>query len=158
VTRERRRDDRGETLIELMVAMAIMGTAVIALVGGIATSIRVSDVHRKHVNAGVYVRAFSEALERSMAASPSGYTDCASTSTYQSVYTVPSGYQATVVAVTYWNGSAFVGTCPGGGDVGVQRVTLQVGSTDGRASEQLAVIIRRPCRPASQFPLDTPCS
>ena len=40
-----RRDDRGETLIELLVAVMIMATAVVAIVGATATAIHLSDIH-----------------------------------------------------------------------------------------------------------------
>jgi Tfp pilus assembly protein PilV len=161
IARPPARTERGETLVELMVTMVIMATAVVALVGGIAASIRFSDFHRKQATAGVYVRAFAESLASSVSASPTGYTACATPSTYQSVYTVPNpaGYQATITAVTYWDGtSSFVATCPAGGDVGVQRVSLQVASIDGRATETLSIVIRRPCRPAADFPQDAPCT
>jgi prepilin-type N-terminal cleavage/methylation domain-containing protein len=41
----------GETLVELLVAMSILGVAVVALVSGIGTSVLVSDVHRKEATA-----------------------------------------------------------------------------------------------------------
>src|SRR5262245_54919286 len=84
------RDDRGETLVELMVALVIMSTAVIALVGGIATAVTVSDVHRKQATAGVYVRAFADAVEQRVAATPTGYTPCATTAAYSGAYSVPN--------------------------------------------------------------------
>jgi hypothetical protein len=48
-----------------------------------------------------------------------------------------------VTAISYWNGSAFVGTCSA--DAGVQKLSLLVTSTDNRAKESLDVIIRMPC-------------
>ncbi len=137
--------ERGETLIELLVTVVILGTAVVALVGALAVAVRVSDIHRKQATAGASVRAFAEALATRVAAAPTGYVECATTASYAGAYTgVPSGYVATIAAVSYWDGSAFVATCAT--DTGVQRVTLTVGSSDGRASEQLDVVLRKPCR------------
>lgn len=157
--RHRRRDDRGESLIELLVAMAIMSTAVIALVAGIGTAIRISDIHRKQATAGSYVRSYSEAVQSAIADTPTAYAACATSTTYQSAYTVPdpTRYQAEITAVTYWDGTGFVATCPAT-DLGLQRVSLRVRSLDGRASETLDVVIRRPCRSAADFPLDPPCT
>jgi type II secretory pathway pseudopilin PulG len=156
------RDDRGETLVELMVALVIMATAVIALVGGIATSVRVSDIHRKQAKAGVYLRAFAEAVENSVAAYPTGYTECsagsAPTGSYKATFTVPAAdtdtYKPDVTAVATWNGTAFVPCPTATTDIGVQRVSLVVYTPDGRASETLDIVLRKPCRPAVDAPLN----
>jgi type II secretory pathway pseudopilin PulG len=147
------RDDRGETLVELLVALVILGTAVVALIGAVATGVRMSDIHRKEATAGSYVRSFGEAVNTAVNATPTGYTACATITTYTGAYTVPdtAGYVADVTTVTYWNGTAFVATCTT--DRGVQKLTLRVrsknratGQPDGRASETLDIVIRKPCR------------
>ena len=61
-------NDKGETLLELMMAVAIMGIAVVAIVGGIATSILMSDIHRKQTTAGAYVRNYAETVVAYVAA------------------------------------------------------------------------------------------
>jgi len=48
--------ERGETLLELVVAVTIMGLAVAAIVGGMATSIMMSDIHRQEARAGAAAR------------------------------------------------------------------------------------------------------
>jgi type II secretory pathway pseudopilin PulG len=168
------RDDRGETLVELMVTLVIMATAVVAVVGGIATSIRVSDIHRKQAKSQAYVRAFAETIEASVAAYPSGYHACTGTTTpadaYKALFPVPAPdtgvYNVDITAVAYWNGatSSFV-ACPGAADAGVQRLTLSIFSTDGRASETLEIVVRKPCRPpvdpplsSASYPDDPPCT
>jgi type II secretory pathway pseudopilin PulG len=159
------RDDRGETLVELMVALAIMGTAVIALVGGIGTFVQTSDIHRKQAKSQAYLREFAETLQASMATYPTGYVACSTANpggdpspTYQTRYSVPAADQATytpvVTAVAVWNRTTSTYTkCPAAGDGGVQRVSLQVSTQDGRASETLDIILRKPCRPPTD-PLD----
>ena len=158
-----KKDDRGETLVELMVALVIMGTAVVALVGGIATSIRASDIHRKQAKSQAYLRAFAEAIETSVANYPTGYTECTAGSTpqdtYQSAFTLPAAdqttYQRTVADVSIWNrATSTYTTCPAAGDAGVQRLTLRVSSVDGRASESLVIVVRKPCRPPVDAPLN----
>jgi type II secretory pathway pseudopilin PulG len=146
-------DDRGETLVEILVALVVMSITVSALVLGLAATVRMSDVHRKQATAGADVRAFAEAVENSVAASPTGYLACAGPTAYQTLYTVPdpTHYEATMIGIAYWNGTAFVGVCPVAGDLGVQRVSLQVRSKDNRATEKLDVIIRNPCRTAADF-------
>jgi type II secretory pathway pseudopilin PulG len=158
------RDDRGETLVELMVALAIMGTAVIALVGGIGTFVHTSDIHRKQAKSQAFLREFAETLQSSMATYPTGYVACttdASTGspwlTYENLYNVPVAdrpmYKVHVLGVAVWNRTtATYTTCPAAGDAGVQRVTLQVYTADTRADERLDIIVRKPCRP----PVDPP--
>lgn len=137
------RGDRGETLVELLVAVVVMGIAVVVIVGGFATVITMSDQHRKQATAGAYVRDYAEAIENTVAGG--GYVACAGTATYKSPagFSVPSGYAASVGSVRYWSGAAWQASC--GTDTGLQQLTVQVASADGRASEQLTVVLRKPC-------------
>src|SRR5687767_11539103 len=104
-------DDRGESMIELLVALGIMATAVIALVGAIATSVRLSDLHRRQTAAGAHVKAFAETLESKVAERPSRYTECGPgvdpETTYETFFSIPAAesaiYAKDVAAVTYWD-------------------------------------------------------
>jgi hypothetical protein len=113
-----------------------------------------SDIHHKESIAGVTVRDYGEVIANYVADSGSSdhYFACAIASKYTPAlvdFSVPSGYSAAVTAVMYWNGSTFSGTCTT--DSGVQRLALQVSSSDNRASESLNVVIRKPCRPADSL-------
>lgn len=141
--------DAGETLIEVLAATVILGIAAVAMVGGIATSIMMSDIHRKQASAGAYVRDFAETLENGIAAPSSKYTTGPGASVaYKALYTPPgSGYTASVTKVACWNGSTFAAEpCT---DTGSQEVSLRVASSDGRAAESLDILVRVPCRPTS---------
>ncbi len=138
-------DDTGETLIELIIAMAIMGVTVVAIVGGIATTILMSDVHRKQATAGSYVRSYAEAVG-TYAADPKNFDRTSSPIALQKGvdFAVPSGFTATVTSpVRCWDGKAF-GSCEKTKTSTVQQVTLNVASTDSRASESLVVVVRKP--------------
>jgi type II secretory pathway pseudopilin PulG len=150
--------DRGETLIELLVTIVIMGLAVTAILGALVTSVTLSGTHRRQTVAGSYLRAQAEAVESAVAASPTAYTSCAATSAYSSFYSAAAPYTASVTAVAYWNPttSTFAGTC--GTDSGVQSVTLRVASSDNKIVETMVIIIRRPCRSTTDFPADAACS
>lgn len=147
------RSERGESLLELLVALSIMSVAVIAVIGAIATSVRLSDVHRRQTVARSYLTDFAETVEASVAASPtSGYKACAATngSDYDGLYSAPSPYEDKVVSVEYWNATAKTwGTsgCTTSNDSGIQRLSLRVRVTSGNTvSEGIQIIIRRPCR------------
>jgi type II secretory pathway pseudopilin PulG len=145
--RRRERDARGETLIELLVAMTILGIAVVALVGGIGTSVVMSDIHRKQATAEAVIHTYAEAIEGSVAAPTTSYVACPTLTTYGSPpgFTVPSGFTATVTAIAYREASgAFATTCSS--NIGIQRLTLSVRSGDAKAKETLNVFLRTPCR------------
>jgi len=140
-------NDQGDTLIELIIAVVIMGIAVAAIIGGLGTSIFMSDVHRKQATAGAYVRNYAEAIETAVAGG--GYVPCATTSSYATPagFSVPSNYSSSVVAgsMRYWNGSAWQTTCAVSTDTGLEQMTLRVASSDSRASEQLVLVVRKRC-------------
>jgi type II secretory pathway pseudopilin PulG len=136
--------ERGETLLELLIALTIMAVAVVAVIGGLVASIAVSDIHRKQSTAGAAVRDYAELVEKHVAGS--GYTGCAAPSAYSPGavgFSAPSGYVATAVTVRYWSGTAWAASpCA---DVGLQELTVQVASADTRATERLVVVLRKPC-------------
>jgi prepilin-type N-terminal cleavage/methylation domain-containing protein len=143
--RHRVADERGETLVEMLLAVAIMGIAAVALMAGLTTSVLMSDIHRKQATAGTAVRDYAEALQNYVA--DGHYVDgCTSPSPYAlGSFAVPAGFQHSVVAgsIRYWNGTSWQPTCAT--DKGLQKLTVKVASSDGRASEQLVVVLRKPC-------------
>ncbi|HZX04958.1 type II secretion system protein [Kribbella sp.] len=145
------RNERGESLLEVLIAVAIMGIAVVAIMAGLVTSVLISDVHRKQATAGTAVRDYAEAVQT--AVTGGNYVACGTASAYQSAaaFTAPTGYTATVVSgsMRYWTGTAWQAACSV--DTGLQRLTVQVASNDGRATERVDVVLRKPCG------LDTSC-
>jgi type II secretory pathway pseudopilin PulG len=126
----------GETLLELVIAIAILGVSAIAIAGGIASSISMSSLHRQQSDAQRALRNYAETLQGS------GYSPCTAGS--PAGYSLPatSGFPAPAVTVTYWNGSAFQSGCPSGGDSGLQRVAISLADTTGRVSDHIAVVLR----------------
>jgi type II secretory pathway pseudopilin PulG len=143
--RPRQANDQGETLLELIIAIAIMGIAVVAIAGGITTTVLVSDSHRKQATAGAYVRSYGEAIQNTVATS--GYVECATTTTpsYLSPagFSLPSNisYTASITEVQYATSTG--GWSTSCGSNGAERLRLQVRSADGRANEELLVVVRK---------------
>jgi prepilin-type N-terminal cleavage/methylation domain-containing protein len=139
--------ERGDTLIELLVAVAILGIAGTAVMGGFASSIVLSTVHRKLATTASDSRNFAELLDTAIDSKAIAYTPCAAAAAYSSPPGFTAGANNTphVTAVAYWNGTSFVGSCPAGGDQGLQQVSVSVTNTDTRAISRSQVIIRKPC-------------
>ena len=159
VRRTALRDDRGETLVELVVATAILGLAGVAILAALAMSIRSSILHRNDASGGGFVRSFAEAIQNSVDAS-GGYKSCATAvSAYGNVAVegFPAGYTKAVTAVQSWNGSAW-GACTADG---IQRLDLKVtttGDAEHKGEETLTVVLRQPCNGSASTAGDNPCS
>ncbi len=133
------RGERGETLIELVVTVAILGIAIVVVVAGLATAIVASDSHRKLASADTMVRSIAEAVkDRSVTWNANADYSAA----ISGVDT--TGYQVTV-ARQCWTGNSGNPTwadCPNG-DLGLQRLTITVTSTGPRAESGSVTIIKR---------------
>jgi type II secretory pathway pseudopilin PulG len=142
--------DRGETLVEVLAAVVILGIAGVAIVAGLMLSVKASDMHRKETTGGAYVRSFAEAIQNYVAAG--NYTGCAGANAYKvsavtsQVTGLPGTYTLTQKAARSVgpNGVAAAGC---GTDTGVQQLELHVSSNDGRADEKLVIVVRRSCAP-----------
>jgi prepilin-type N-terminal cleavage/methylation domain-containing protein len=140
--------DRGESLIELLVAIVILGIAAVAVLAGLQLSVTTSDIHRKQTTGGAYARSYAEAIERYVAQASSNYVPCAGAVDYDAAtvgFTAPDGFTAThAPARRVPPGGGPAGPCAAN-DTGVQQIDITLTSGDGRAAERLSVIIRRPC-------------
>ena len=127
----RRYADDGSSLVDILLAVAIMGVAMATVVGAMMTASQGADVSRRTAEAQLLTRSYAEAV----AADP--YADCATT--YAATgFTLPAGYSRTTT-VTFWNTTtgAF-GTACTAPDTGLQRVTVTIATADARASDTLS--------------------
>ncbi|HEY2296177.1 MAG TPA: prepilin-type N-terminal cleavage/methylation domain-containing protein [Jatrophihabitans sp.] len=133
-----RHDDRGETLLELVVTIAILGVCVVGIGAGIALSVKISSIHRDQATADAFLHNYAESIQTS-------YTTCASSTTYSSGLPTPNGFASPTSSVKFWNGAAFtnLSPCTSASDPGLQQVTLNLNSTDGFTSESLVVVLRK---------------
>lgn len=151
-------DERGESLVEIMVAVVILGIAAVAMLSGLWMSVKASDQNRGEATGGAYVRSFAEAIQNHI--DTTGYAACGSAaSAYQAVTVpnLPSGYTKAVANVQSWTGSAW-GACTADG---IQRVQLTVtsdGDTTHRVTESLTVVLRKPCNGAATASASDPCA
>ncbi|MGW5398761.1 type IV pilus modification PilV family protein [Streptomyces sp. NPDC003952] len=119
----RRRGEEGETLIEVLVAVVLIGVAFVTILGGMGTAIISSVTQQEVTSADSIVRSAAEKV----VGAP--YVSCAGG--YETP-APPAGYTVTV-EVAYWDGvGAFGAACSPTADTGVQRITLTVHSTGPR--------------------------
>lgn len=139
--------ERGETLLELVIAIVILGTCVVALGSGIALSVRISAIHRSQATADDVLHNFAEKLQGS-----TSYSACTSTTTPNYVPQLTplmptTGYTTPTVTVNYWVASTASFTtnhaCPSTGDPGLQQVKVTLNSTGGLVSESVVVVLRQ---------------
>lgn len=137
-------DESGFSLPEILVTIVIVGIAFAAILGGMITSITVSDLHRKQATADALARSAAEAVKDHAV----GYVACAGPNAYRDALPpAPSGYAVSISSVVYWNGTSsdpmtFSGGCPSP-DAGAQKITIVAASADGRATETVEIIKRR---------------
>jgi prepilin-type N-terminal cleavage/methylation domain-containing protein len=126
-----RRDDRGFTLVELIIAITLMGLAVGAVFGGLGLFFKIQRTQQSNARIDAEIRNYAERI----LAEP--YADCATAASYEAA-AEPADLSATV-AVAYWDGqlpATFSGTC--GTDAGLQQITIVL-SDDGGATGTLVI-------------------
>jgi prepilin-type N-terminal cleavage/methylation domain-containing protein len=157
--------ERGDTLIELMVTVAVLGIAMVAILSGLWGLLRAGEYNTKASAADLVLRDYAETLKAN------GQTTIGST-TYNATYipcqtlgtttgTYPAytpqapnaNYTATITQIQFLNG--YSGTtpvwkaqslgCPTGGDQGLQMLTLRVSSpaSSTTSSTETVNIIKR---------------
>ena len=155
--------EEGETLLEILIALAIMGIATAAILGLFQGSIGASTIHKEQSVAGSLLDNFAEYMQDQGTAP---YTDCPNASAayatdlanFNTLTTTPTSsvyeadaarYQLSLAIASGQIGSPgsnpsvtyTAGSCPGvSADQGVQRLTLTVNSTDSKVSESVQIV------------------
>lgn len=140
--------DAGESLVELLVSITIMGIAVTAILGAVGLAATSSSTHENLAQAQRLLRNWAEQLTYS--------TACPAV---VNPFSAPAGYVPNAATVEYWNPtsrtfSSGSGACTSG--TGMYRVTLSITAAGGQGAgipQTLDVTMRRPC----DGPVTAPC-
>ncbi|MEY2420213.1 MAG: hypothetical protein QOI95_280 [Acidimicrobiaceae bacterium] len=140
--------DAGFSLIEVLVAIVILGISIVTLVSALAASIAGSDRHNQQAKVESVVDSAVEKVK-----DPVGvvHVNCATTSQATYVTAAQSAalalsWPASSVQITdvkYWDGSAFGATCyddAAHGNLALQQITITVTSPGSRADQTLAFV------------------
>ena len=134
--------DAGESLVELLVTVVVLGIITAGLSGALLTVNGTSQLHRQQALAQHALRAWAEQVGAAT------YTNCAAPAAFPAPSPVlPAGLAASVPSVRYWNGTSFATSCPAV-DTGIQRVTLRITATNFMVApigHSIVVVVRKPC-------------
>jgi hypothetical protein len=73
------KNDGGESLVEIVMSLVLLGTVVAALMAGLATAARVSLIHRNSVTADTVMRSYAEQVKNAVR------SQCATNTSFQYV-------------------------------------------------------------------------
>jgi type II secretory pathway pseudopilin PulG len=154
------RGEAGESLLEIIITIMIMGLAIPAVVGAVMAAVGSSTQDRRQIQAQQLLTSWSETIANANTDGNYGaYTPCPPANHYTSSpfapANIPPGFQVSVVAVDYWDADAsppsgaFVGcAAAGAADEGVRRLQLHVvvpaGLYPSFAMDRY-FIVRKPC-------------
>lgn len=160
-SRRHQANDRGITLVEILVSVVLIGTAVVATLTTLRVSIVAGTVHRDHSNAHAWLQSASDvlyALEKvdcDTAAPDGGKSDILDTYYQPAVNLVANpedwtNSQINIVDLKFWNASdtdndgiveyRFGTVCQDSINLALQQLTIEVRSPDGRIIEQVELI------------------
>ena len=154
-----RASERGDSLVELLLAMVVIGLAALSILLAFATSISGTGVHRNLATFDTVLRTASAEVAADIQQQPaSSFANCSgayqiNTSLPGSI-TVPASYSASITSVAYWNATSGAFTspqapahsCPSGAQSNSQQqVTITV--TKGSASSSITTVVADPISP-----------
>jgi hypothetical protein len=106
---DRRRSEAGDTLIEVLIALVVLGIASVAMILAFATSINGSANHRSLATFDTVLKtAADEVTSQLQQQSNALWGTCSGASPSTTFTGLPSGYTAQVTSVQYWNGTSFM--------------------------------------------------
>jgi prepilin-type N-terminal cleavage/methylation domain-containing protein len=127
----RRRSDRGITLLEILITVALMSIAFASVLGGMGLFLKTEGVQRTTARLDVDLRTYTEQLL------DVAYVNCATAASYSAI-AAPAGYAASL-KIAYWDGNlpaAFGSSCST--DKGVQQLTVVLTARDGGSATLVA--------------------
>ena len=133
------RRDRGTTFIEILIAIVLLGTVVVAALAGVRATIIGTEVDRDHANAHAWLQSASDVLygvPRVDCGSQSVSNKANVLASYRAVVqgtANPEGWPSTnieVIDVEFWDGDEYQTTCYDDFGINLQLIELRVRDTE----------------------------
>jgi type II secretory pathway pseudopilin PulG len=107
----RRQSEAGDTLIEILIAIVVLGVASVALLLAFGTSLNGSATHRSLATFDTVLKTAADEVTSQLQQQSNALWGTCSGASPSTVFTgLPTGYSAQVTSVQYWNGTSFVPT------------------------------------------------
>lgn len=157
--------ERGESLLEILLSVMIIGIAVTAILGGVGLAARASTQDERTIHAQALLRSWGEHIQART--TDVTYVPCAGPGAYRSgspwwyatpapdgLETLPPGFTPDVVDVDYWVAGTWSDTKPStcssspAKDAGLQRLEITMAVAAGLYPGFTAtydVVLRKPC-------------
>ena len=144
--------DRGISLVEILVSIVLLGTAITALLTTLRVTIDASALDRDHANAHAWLQTAADVLygeERMDCGSEAASNQDAVYAYYNSIVkgtdeSNPEGWPADKIEVVYpvmfWDGEQYQLTCYDDQGINLQLITIQVRNLDDRIIETVQVV------------------
>jgi type II secretory pathway pseudopilin PulG len=141
----RGRSEAGDTLIEVLLAIVVLGIAAVAILLAFATSLSGTGEHRTLATFDTALRTVSEeATSQIQQQTTTVFASCGGAAAVQFT-NLPSGYTALITSTQYWNGTSFVsGSCIANAP---ELITIKVTSKTG-LSYNITTVVDDPLVPA----------
>lgn len=145
-TRAHDRRDVGATLVEILIAIVILGIGVTSMLTMLTVTIKASATERDHANAHAWLQTGADVLyglDRVDCDEPASTVH----STYEAAVkgtSNPEGWPASNITVIppvlYWDGDIYQSTCYDNEGIALQLITLEVRNPQGQIVETVQVV------------------
>jgi type II secretory pathway pseudopilin PulG len=155
-----RRSESGDTLIEVLLAIVILGLASVSILLAFATTISGSAEHRSLTTMDTVLRTAAEdALTLSQQGTTAQFETCPTSDVPTSLpaNSLPTGYGAQISQPQYWSSTAsnFTGSCVAGTTNSPQLVQITVTSPTGTTGSISFVVNDPQARPIPSYGVET---
>lgn len=129
--------DAGFSLVESLVAIALLGLSIVTILGAIGTAASTSGLQARQADADAALRSGAEFVKSV------SYIACPDVASYDVSSATTAPGMSVAATVQFWNGSNFQANCPAQ-DHGFQKVVLRASAAQEAFERTLEVIKRRP--------------
>lgn len=139
--------DRGATLVEISIAIVLLGIGVTSMLTMLTVTIKASATERDHANAHAWLQTGADVLYGRDRLDCDDNTPAQIHSAYDATVkgtSNPGGWPASNISVIppvlYWDGDIYQNTCYDNEGILLQLITIEVRNPEGRIVETVQVV------------------